>query len=148
MGWIRVAPHGRASLRDCASRDAGRWFSGVASLAREALQNLHEAGRRGRQRTPRRAVDADLAALVSGSALPDRGPRGETLRDDDFLLLLNAHHDAIPFQLPPSAAPWRVLLDTTTDDGAGEAGKLEGATYALPSRSLVLLGRENTGASE
>ncbi|WP_431511341.1 glycogen debranching protein GlgX [Variovorax sp. DAIF25] len=89
-----------------------------------------------------------LAALVSGSALPDRGPRGEMLRDDDFLLLLNAHHDAIPFQLPPSAAPWRVLLDTTKDDGAGEAGKLEGAAYALPSRSLVLLGRENTGASE
>ncbi len=88
-----------------------------------------------------------LAALISGSALPDRGPRGETLRDDDLLLLLNAHHDAIPFRLPPSATPWRVLLDTTRDDGTGEAGGVEDTAYALPSRSLVLLGRDNTGAT-
>ncbi|MEO8163924.1 MAG: glycogen debranching protein GlgX, partial [Betaproteobacteria bacterium] len=41
-----------------------------------------------------------LAKLCAGNSITERGPRGEALRDDDFLLLFNAHHDEIPFTLP------------------------------------------------
>jgi len=52
--------------------------------------------------------------------------------DDDLLILLNAHHDALDFVLPE--ASWEVLLDTAREEPAAP-----GKAYRLEARSLVLL---------
>ena len=96
-----------------------------------------------------------LAKLISGHGISEHGPRGETLHDDDFLLLFNAHHDEIAFTLPPAGdGGWRVLLDTATQalpPAANETGVASlpawaQATYPLQSRSFVLLGRPGAHA--
>lgn len=50
-----------------------------------------------------------LGVLLSGEALDERGDRGEAIKDNNFLLLLNANHEAKPFTLPTIAqdAHWR-----------------------------------------
>ncbi len=95
-----------------------------------------------------------LAKLISGHGILERGPRGEALHDDDFLLLFNAHHDEIPFTLPHAGdGGWRLLLDTATqalppaEDDAPVASPPAWAqsSYPLQSRSFALLSRAGTG---
>ena len=56
-----------------------------------------------------------LGLFLVGSALEEHDERGRLLHDDNFLLLLNTHHEAIRFKLPDPlvAAPWEVFLDTS-----------------------------------
>jgi len=80
-----------------------------------------------------------LGCLMVGQRLAERDERGEPIVDDDLLLLLNAHHDAVEFRLPDG--PWTVLLDTARLQPA-----LGGKSYSLEARSVVLLARPSTGA--
>ena len=88
--------------------------------------------------------------LISGNGITERGPRGEALRDDDFLLLFNAHHDEIAFTLPSGGqGAWRLMLDTATqalppdenEAARGEAPAWTSPSYPLQGRSFVLLSR-------
>jgi isoamylase len=72
--------------------------------------------------------------LMIGRRLAERDERGAPLADDDLLLLLNAHHEAIDFQLPD--AGWTVLLDTARVDAPPVT-----QTYPLEARSLALLAK-------
>ncbi|MGW4892686.1 glycogen debranching protein GlgX [Kitasatospora sp. NPDC004240] len=92
-----------------------------------------------------------LGMLLSGSALGERDPDGNPLRDDDFLLLLNAGHQPRPFTLPgePGTA-YGTLLDTAVEDlGNGPeqraAEHLAGKAVVLDGRSLMLLRTPATG---
>jgi glycogen operon protein len=80
-----------------------------------------------------------LGRLMVGQRLAERDERGEPIVDDDLLLLLNAHHDAVEFALPE--APWALLLDTARAEPASP-----GKSYFLEARSVVLLARPSTGA--
>jgi glycogen operon protein len=91
-----------------------------------------------------------LGKLISGLGISERGPRGQQLVDDDFLLLFNAHHDEIVFVLPPVAeGAWHLLLDTATQPmpALGSDALNAGAppwpyaNYPLQPRSFVLLSR-------
>ncbi|WP_114973013.1 glycogen debranching protein GlgX [Rhodoferax ferrireducens] len=109
----------------------------------------------GTEMTPEEWNDGNarcLAMLISGHGIPDRGARGETLLDDDFLLLFNAHHDTIPFTLPQAKnGAWRLLLDTATEAlppaqhetvavaVAALTADWTDAIYLLQGRSFVLL---------
>jgi isoamylase len=73
-----------------------------------------------------------LGCLMVGQRLYERDERGEPMMDDDLLILVNAHHDALDFVLPE--APWLVLLDTAREEPA-----VPGKSYRLEARSLVLL---------
>ena len=78
-----------------------------------------------------------LGMLFSGTGLVDVGPRGERQCDDDFLLLLNAYHETLPFGLPPRApAGWTRLLDTAEGDFA--QAPVQAKDYPLQGRSLTL----------
>jgi len=85
-----------------------------------------------------------LGMLFSGSGLIDVGQRGEHQSDDDFLLLLNAYHEAVPFTLPPRPDGWVRLVDTAQD--GPEAPAPEGA-YPVQGRSLVLFRSKAAGAA-
>ena len=60
-----------------------------------------------------------LAVFLNGDAITEPGPRGEAVRDDDFLLLVNAHSEPVTFTMPGArfAAAWEILVDTSTAEG-------------------------------
>ena len=59
-----------------------------------------------------------LGMLISGDAIGLVDEHGEPVRDDTFLLLVNAHHEPIPFVLPGEEhLEWEQILDTANDDG-------------------------------
>ncbi len=83
-----------------------------------------------------------LGMRLSGDAIEDRDERGNTIRDDTFLVLFNAHHEEIPFKLPvcQSAYSWRAILDTHHESGLAPGGAAQGGeAYALQARSLALM---------
>jgi glycogen operon protein len=82
-----------------------------------------------------------LGVYLAGEALTETDERGRPLRDRNFLLLFNAHHEPIPFKLPDYAGTrWRVLLDTGVGDGLAMHDTFDaGVEYKLQGRCLVLL---------
>ena len=89
-----------------------------------------------------------LAMWLFGDALRDRGPRGERLRDNDFLLLLNSSDEAVEFSLPAGAATgWRCVFDTT-DAGFAAPPQAAGPRYRLSAHaSAVLVQRTDAPAA-
>ncbi|MHB1249545.1 MAG: glycogen debranching protein GlgX, partial [Polaromonas sp.] len=84
-----------------------------------------------------------LGLFIAGSGIADIGRHGESIADDDFLLLFNAHHEDVGFVIPDlSGAPWSALLDTATETGeAPPQAYAVGASCKLLARSLALLTR-------
>ncbi len=62
------------------------------------------------------APTAVLGMLLSGSAMSERDQHGCPLRDDSFLLLLNASAEPVEFALPPGG-PYEVVVDTSDARG-------------------------------
>jgi glycogen operon protein len=81
-----------------------------------------------------------LGVRLAGDVIAELDERGEPVTGDTLLLLLNAHHEPIPFTLPAARAEhtWERLLDTA--DPAAEATAIPGGQqYALQGRSVVVL---------
>jgi glycogen operon protein len=88
-----------------------------------------------------------LGVYLAGGAIERRGARGEVIKDSNFLLMFNAHHETIPFRIAAvlSAKEWLTRLDTSLADNPFVETRLAvGANYPLQGRSLVLL--EETAA--
>ena len=87
-----------------------------------------------------------LGVYLAGNALTETDERGRPVRDRNFMVLFNAHHEPIPFKLPDfGGARWRAMLDTAFEDGLAVDGLFDaGAEYALQGRSLVLLQQVGT----
>jgi len=85
-----------------------------------------------------------LCVYLSGRALDECDRYGQPIRDDDFLLLINAHYESIPFTVPPypGNTPWLCVLDTAYAEGLStDGGFFSGSTFTLHGRSLALLTR-------
>jgi glycogen operon protein len=83
-----------------------------------------------------------LGVYLSGAALNEIDRNGKKVRDDDCLVLFNAHHDDIEFSLPTATdAPWHALIDTAAEQDHPDARRAyaAGETFALQGRSLALL---------
>ncbi len=83
-----------------------------------------------------------LGLFMAGEHLDEYDQRGQRLTDDNFLLLLNAHHEEIAFQLPRfhAGSDWEMLLDTDHAGGLSGTGRFAPETaYPLKGRSLALL---------
>ena len=63
--------------------------------------------------------------------------RGDLVVGDTLLLLMNAHHEVIPFRLPPlkKGQRWERVLDTAQEPLAFEGEP----RYALQGRSMAVL---------
>lgn len=86
-----------------------------------------------------------LGMWIAGTGIVDVDSHGQRQHDDDFLILLNAHHDVVPFTMPTDLArPWRCLIDTIS--AAEPVPSAPGEPYPLQGRSLVLLQRLRDGA--
>jgi glycogen operon protein len=80
--------------------------------------------------------------FLAGQGLEESDERGRKLGDENFLVLLNAHHEDIPFTLPTfhPGSRWVAWMDTSRDDGLRTADTRDsGALYPLQARSLVIL---------
>ena len=83
-----------------------------------------------------------LGVSLSGQAVDEVDERGQRIQDDNFLLLINAHHEEIPFALPapPSSSGWVAILDSSCQTTQRpDAFYTAGAGYPLQARSLALL---------
>ena len=59
-----------------------------------------------------------LGMLLSGDTVDVLTFEGEPIRDETFLLLINAHYEPIPFVMPGEEhLEWELILDTTDEDG-------------------------------
>jgi glycogen operon protein len=78
-----------------------------------------------------------LGVRLAGDLIGDVDERGERIVGDTLLLLLNAHHEAIPFTLPrhKEGQHWEKLLDTFDPAAAGFE---EGQAFRLEGRSLAV----------
>jgi isoamylase len=83
-----------------------------------------------------------LGLYLAGAAIERRDRRGRLVTDSSFVLLCNAHHEPIPFQLPEPLAEkvWWTVLDTSVANAPFAQRRIEpGTPYELRGRSLVLL---------
>jgi glycogen operon protein len=99
-------------------------------------------GRRMNQRDWQREDARTLGVFLNGSEIPTRTPHGEEVVDDSFLLLFNAHHEPVTFQLPARrfGARWTVELSTHSEpaEGASLAARTD---VEIADRAMVLLRR-------
>jgi isoamylase len=81
-----------------------------------------------------------IGVRLAGDVIGDLDERGEPIQGDTLLLLLNAHHEAVPFTLPATKPEhhWERLLDTAEGQEPPQpyAG---GDKYPLQGRSLAVL---------
>jgi isoamylase len=83
-----------------------------------------------------------VGVFLSGEGLGEQDERAHSITDDNFMLLMNAHHEQVPFFLPTVASGmgWVTLIDTSCQTTNGASTIYDPATsYPLQARSLVLL---------
>jgi len=83
-----------------------------------------------------------LGILLSGDALDVRDRQGRPVRDDTFLMLFNAHHEAVRFSLPGKQdVTWEVYLDTRLESGfpPDAVAHSAGDDLEIMERSLAVL---------
>jgi len=84
-----------------------------------------------------------LAFLLGGDTIATPDERGERIVGDTLLVLMNAHHETLPYTLPAIewGREWEILVDTA---GASDAKRdhlyASGVVEVVP-RSLVVLSR-------
>ncbi len=89
-----------------------------------------------------------LGMALSGEAFDELDATGQQLHDDSFLLLVNAHHEAVDFTLPAFAngTRWHGVLDTSRDGGLKAQGRYRAQeAYPLDARSAALLMQRRRG---
>jgi isoamylase len=82
-----------------------------------------------------------LAMYLDGHGIRSRGPRGERIVDDTFLVVLHTAADDGEMLLPkaPWATSYDVVLDTTDEQARGGARYAAGDRLPLVARSVQLL---------
>jgi len=81
-----------------------------------------------------------LGVLLPGDLICDVDERGGPIIGDSIVLLVNAHHQSIPFTMPScgEAQEWERLIDSA-DPEAATVKRKSGEQYEIPGRSLVIL---------
>ncbi|GMA39720.1 hypothetical protein GCM10025883_17650 [Mobilicoccus caccae] len=85
-----------------------------------------------------------LAVLLNGDAIPEPGPLGQRIKDDDFVMMFNAHHEDVDFVVPDVIADveWEKVVDTQLPTGIPDpttALLASGETLTVGSRSMVVV---------
>jgi isoamylase len=88
--------------------------------------------------------EAVLGMFLNGEAIVSRGPRGEEITDDTFVLLFNAHAEDRVFKLPRRRMGQRWELELTTADpdaGAGSDSYEAQSEVYVTAHSITILKR-------
>jgi len=79
---------------------------------------------------------------LAGDAIEEPDAKGRPIVDDTFLVLMNAHHEPLPFVLPAHkrGVRWELVVDTAGDIDKKRSRVYKGGEpYQLESRSLAVL---------
>jgi isoamylase len=89
-----------------------------------------------------------VAVYLNGDAITEPDSRGQRVRDDSFLLLLNAHSEPITFRLPDTSfgEHWEVSLDTATGLAADRDPLKAAEEVEVIDRGLLVLRRLTVGS--
>jgi isoamylase len=85
-----------------------------------------------------------VGVFLNGEEIPSRGPAGQPVRGDSFVLLFNAHHEDLAFTLPLPrfGSSWTLELSTAEPEAApGARSYLARRRVESPARSIVVLRR-------
>ncbi|MDQ4065078.1 MAG: glycogen debranching enzyme, partial [Actinomycetota bacterium] len=143
LGWTRRLMEFRASHPIFRRR---KWFQGrplrgadvsdIAWFDPSGEEMTEEQWNQGFART--------IGVFLDGEQSAQRGPRGERITDDSFLLLFNAHDGAIGFTLPSPqwGDEWALAIDTN-EPLVEEGSKVfkAGEEVAVEGRAVVVLKR-------
>jgi glycogen operon protein len=83
-----------------------------------------------------------LGLRLAGDAIEETDERGQPIKDDTLLILLNMHHEPLPFILPAHkrGVRWMPVLDTAAIGKDTPLRMLKGGQqYTLEARSLAVL---------
>jgi len=83
-----------------------------------------------------------LMLFLNGKTIPSRGPRGEKVVDNTFLLCFNAHYERLQFTMPGAmyGHRWQRVIDTADPDHAERIEDIAaGEAITLESRSMMVL---------
>jgi isoamylase len=80
-----------------------------------------------------------LGVFMNGKGIRSVGPKGETIVDDSFYIIFNAHHESMDYILPSEkhGKQWSVVFDTS-NTLSEDVYKPEDTVH-VESRSVVLL---------
>jgi len=122
-----------------------RYFLQGTSVTGSGLPDVWWFRPDGRRMTRRDWEDGGLRWLgmfLNGEELHETTSRGEPIADESFLLLFNAHHEPVTFQLPARrfGARWKLDL-STAEPHAEERSFAAREPVEVESRSLVVLRR-------
>ncbi|GEJ55308.1 glycogen debranching protein GlgX [Anaeromyxobacter diazotrophicus] len=84
-----------------------------------------------------------LAYLLGGDTIATPDERGERIVGDTLLVLMNAHHEAVPYTLPDIdwGQEWEILVDTAGTSDAKRDRLTARGVVDVSARSLVVLSR-------
>jgi isoamylase len=105
-------------------------------------------GRKMTQRDWKRDDSHVLGVFLNGEELQEATPEGESVVDDSFLLLFNAHHEDVEFTLPAASFGARWYCELSTAEPLLESGAREYAArekLEIRSRSVYVLRRAPLG---
>jgi len=91
-----------------------------------------------------------LGMRLAGDAIEESDELGRPIVDDTLVIILNSHHETVPFILPAhrSEVSWELVLDTTEDLPHRRGRVLKGKErYGLKGRSLAVLRLRKTGSA-
>ena len=83
-----------------------------------------------------------LGMLLSGDTIDVQTFEGQPIRDNTFLLLINAHHEPLQFILPgQKQVTWQLILDTASEEGFFENSQdfVSGDELEIKGRATMLL---------
>jgi len=117
----------------------------VSSGGRKDLTWLHPSGDEMALDDWHDASLGTIGAMLAGEGIRHRGPRGQSIVDDSYVIWLHAgaHHGEV--RLPELAACYTELL--RTDGPCDPQPHLAGATLRLGGRSVLLLRAAGSGAT-
>ena len=83
-----------------------------------------------------------LGMFLAGDAPEIRNAAGRRVKDNDYLILINSHHEPVDFHLPKDARRkrWFVAFDTARPELEPHQERVTHATVRLEGRSLVVIG--------
>jgi isoamylase len=126
-----------------------RWFRGqpVESVGVEDIAWFLPEGNQMSEENWDTDFARSLGVYLNGLSLRANSPKGEKILDDSFYIIFNAHHDELPFILPPEnyGNEWKVVLNTASN----EEGQLYKAATPVTAagRSVILLMKEEIKTS-
>jgi isoamylase len=129
-----------------------RWFQGRPIRGVDDIAWLRPDGEEMEDQDWDVAHARSLGMFLNGNGITLPGPRGERIRDRSFLVLFNAHWEALDWRLPAEryGAAWDVVIDTAAGvvrDEAVEGGGVGAGEWSaddvleVPARSVVVLRR-------